>query len=94
MTASEKPYVPIADRPLLGVPEAAALCGLSEKAVYTAIKRGELLVCYVHSSTAHIRRRDLDGWISVCPNGRNKRKTRPLYGSFEPYKGRVYQVTI
>ena len=60
MTASEKPYVPIADRPLLGVPEAAALCGLSEKAVYTAIKRGELLVCYVHSSTAHIRRRDLD----------------------------------
>lgn len=53
--------------PLLGVPEAAALCGLSEKAVYTAIKRGELLVCYVHSSTAHIRRRDLDGWISCLP---------------------------
>lgn len=67
MTASEKPYVPIADRPLLGVPEAAALCGLSEKAVYTAIKRGELLVCYVHSSTAHIRRRDLDDWISCLP---------------------------
>lgn len=43
------------------------LVRLSEKAVYTAIKRGELLVCYVHSSTAHIRRRDLDDWISCLP---------------------------
>mgnify|MGYP000234834964 CR=1 FL=1 len=75
----------------LGVPEAAALCGLSEKGgVHGQSNAVELLVCYVHSSTAHIRRRDLDDWILVSARtGRNKRKTRPLYGSFEPYKGRV-----
>ena len=59
----EKPYVPIEHRPLLGVPEAAALTGLDEKVVRQAIRRGELIACYAGSSTKRIRRRDLDDWI-------------------------------
>ncbi len=68
MTDSKKtPFVPIEHRPLLGVPEAAALTGLTEKAVRMAVRRGELIVCYVHSSTMRIRRRDLDDWLSALP---------------------------
>ena len=63
----EKPFVPIANRPLLGVPEAAALCGLDEKVVRNAIRAGELIACYAGSSTRRIRRRDLDDWISSLP---------------------------
>ena len=53
--------------PAAGSARGRRLVRAAEKAVYTAIKRGELLVCYVHSSTAHIRRRDLDDWISCLP---------------------------
>lgn len=63
----EKPYVPIEHRPLLGVPEAAALTGLDEKVIRLAIRQGELIACYVHSSTKRIRRRDLDDWLSALP---------------------------
>lgn len=63
----EKPYVPIEHRPLLGVSEAAALTGLDEKIVRQAIRQGELIACYAHSSTKRIRRRDLDDWISSLP---------------------------
>ncbi len=63
----EKPYVPIEHRPLLGVPEAAALTGLDEKVVRQAIRQGELIACYAGSSTKRIRRRDLDDWISSLP---------------------------
>lgn len=63
----EKPYVPIEHRPLLGVPEAAALTGLDEKVIRLAIRQGELIACYAHSSTKRIRRRDLDDWISSLP---------------------------
>ena len=66
-TPRERPFVPIADRPLLGVPEAAALCGLDEKVVRNAIRAGELIACYAGSSTKRIRRRDLDDWISSLP---------------------------
>ena len=68
MTDSKKtPYVPIEHRPLLGVPEAAALTGLDEKAIRPAIRQGELIACYAGSSTKRIRRRDLDDWISSLP---------------------------
>ncbi|MDB0589447.1 helix-turn-helix domain-containing protein [Bifidobacterium adolescentis] len=63
----EKPYVPIEHHPLLGVSEAAALTGLDEKIVRQAIRQGELIACYAHSSTKRIRRRDLDDWISSLP---------------------------
>ena len=63
----EKPYVPIEHRPLLGVPEAAALTGLDEKVVRNAICAGELIACYTGSSTKRVRRRDLDDWISSLP---------------------------
>ena len=63
----EKPFVPIADRPLLGVPEAAALTGLDEKIIRLTIRQGELIACYAGSSTKRIRRRDLDDWISSLP---------------------------
>ena len=62
-----KPYVTIEHRPLLGVSEAAALTGLDEKIVRQAIRQGELIACYAHSSTKRIRRRDLDDWISSLP---------------------------
>lgn len=52
--------MPIEHRPLLGVSEAAALTGLDEKIVRQAIRQGELIACYAHSSTKRIRRRDLD----------------------------------
>lgn len=65
--SKKKPYVPIADRPLLGVPEAGALCGLDEKVIRRAIGTGELIACYAGSSTKRIRRRDLDDWISSLP---------------------------
>lgn len=60
-------YVPIEHRPLLGVPEAAALTGLDEKVIRLAIRQGKLIACYVHSSTKRIRRCDLDDWLSALP---------------------------
>ena len=68
MADSRIVFVPIECRPLLGVAEAAALCGLTEKAIRCAVRRGDLLVCYVPgSSTMRIRRRDLDDWIGMLP---------------------------
>ena len=75
--------MPIEHRPLLGVSEAAALTGLDEKIVRQAIRQGELIACYAHSSTKRIRRRDLDDWISSLPE-------RPPHGSFESCGGRVF----
>lgn len=63
----EKSYVPIEHRPLLGVPEAAALTGLDERVIRQAIHQGELIACYALSSTKRIRRRDLDDWLSALP---------------------------
>ena len=68
----EKPYVPIEHRPLLGVSEAAALTGLDEKIVRQAIRQGELIACYAHSSTKRLRRRDL---VDLSPA-----RTAPIAG--------------
>ena len=65
--SGRRPYVPIENRPLLGVCEAAALCGLDEKVVRRAVRRGELVACYAYSSTMRIRRRDLDDWVAFLP---------------------------
>ena len=72
--------MPIEHRPLLGVSEAAALTGLDEKIVRQAIRQGELIACYAHSSTKRIRRRDLDDWISSLPERPNRRARRIRHG--------------
>lgn len=66
-TPRRSPTCPIEHRPLLGVPEAAALTGLDEKVIRLAIRQGELIACYALSSTKRIRRRDLDDWLSALP---------------------------
>ena len=67
MADSKTDYVPIEHRPLLGVPEAAALCGLTEKVIRQAVRRGDLIACYAYTSTMRIRRRDLEDWLSALP---------------------------
>ena len=67
MADSKTDHVLIENRPLLGVPEAASLCGLTEKTIRQAIRQGELIACYAYTSTVRIRRRDLDDWISSLP---------------------------
>lgn len=57
MADSKTDYVPIENRPLLGMPEAAALCGLTEKTIRQAVRRGDLIACYAYTSTVRIRRR-------------------------------------
>ncbi|NEG42697.1 protein convertase [Bifidobacterium dentium] len=39
------------------MPEAAALCGLTEKTIRQAVRRGDLIACYAYTSTVRIRRR-------------------------------------
>lgn len=63
----ERPFVPIADRPLLGVPEAAALTGLTEANIRLAVRRGDLIACYAYTTIMRIRRRDLDDWLEALP---------------------------
>ncbi|WP_245206816.1 DNA-binding protein [Bifidobacterium dentium] len=41
----------------LGMPEAAALCGLTEKTIRQAVRRGDLIACYAYTSTVRIRQR-------------------------------------
>lgn len=63
----EKPFVPIEHRPLLGVPEAAALTGLTEANIRQAVRRGDLIACYAYTTIMRIRRRDLDDWLESLP---------------------------
>ena len=63
----KKPYVPIEHRPLLGVPEAAALTGLTEANIRLAVGRGDLIACYAYTTIMRIRRRDLDDWLEALP---------------------------
>ena len=56
--AKKKPYVPIADRPLLGVPEAEARTG---------VRNGLLKARMAGSTTMRIRRADLDAWLDALP---------------------------
>ena len=37
--------------------EAAALCGLTEKTIRQAVRRGDLIACYAYTPTVRIRRR-------------------------------------
>ena len=57
MADSKTDYVLIVNRPLLGMPEAAALCGLTEKTIRQAVRRGDLIACYAYTPTVRIRRR-------------------------------------
>ena len=63
----EKPYVPITDRPLLGVPEAEALTGIPAKIIRAQIRNGLLKARMAGSTTIRIRRADLDVWLDALP---------------------------
>ena len=49
--------------PLLSAEQVAALCGLSRRAVYDAIKRGELPALKL-CSRLRVRTADFDGWLA------------------------------
>lgn len=63
----EKPYVPINDRPLLGVPEAEALTGVPAKIIRAQVRNGLLKARMAGSTTMRIRRADLDAWLDALP---------------------------
>lgn len=49
------------------MPKAAALCGLTEKTIRQAMRRGDLIACYAYTPTVRIRRADLDEWLISLP---------------------------
>ena len=53
--AKKKPYVPITDRPLLGVPEAEALTGVPAKIIRAQVRNGLLKARMAGSTTMRIR---------------------------------------
>ena len=63
----EKPYVPIENRPLLGVDEVEALTGVPAKIIRANVRNGLLKACLAGSTTMRIRRRDLDEWLDMLP---------------------------
>lgn len=65
--SKKKPYVPINDRPLLGVPEAEALTGVPAKIIRAQIRNGLLKARMAGSTTMRIRRADLDAWLDALP---------------------------
>ena len=65
--AKKKPYVPINDRPLLGVPEAEALTGVPAKIIRAQVRNGLLKARMAGSTTMRIRRTDLDEWVANLP---------------------------
>lgn len=68
MTDSKKtPYVPIENRPLLGVDEVEALTGVPAKIIRANVRNGLLKACMTGSTTMRIRRRDLDEWLDTLP---------------------------
>ena len=67
MTDSKTLFVPIADRPLLGVPEAEALTGVPAKIIRANVRNGLLRTCMAGSTTMRIRRADLDSWLDSLP---------------------------
>ena len=54
MTDSKTLFVPIADRPLLGVPEAEALTGVPAKIIRANVRNGLLKACMAGSTTMRI----------------------------------------
>ncbi|PKU96924.1 hypothetical protein CQR55_0707 [Bifidobacterium pseudolongum subsp. globosum] len=68
MTDSKKtPYVPIENRPLLGVDEVEVLTGVPAKIIRANVRNGLLKACMAGSTTMRIRRRDLDEWLDMLP---------------------------
>lgn len=65
--AKKKPYVPIENRPLLGVDEVEALTGVPAKIIRANVRNGLLKACLAGSTTMRIRRRDLDAWLDALP---------------------------
>lgn len=74
MCNTETLFVPIWHRPLLTADEAAALTGIPVKIVRAAVRSGDLPARYAGSSTARIRRSDLDAWVDELPED-------PLYAN-------------
>lgn len=65
--AKKKPYVPIENRPLLGVDEVEALTGVPAKIIRANVRNGLLKACMAGSTTMRIRRADLDAWLDALP---------------------------
>lgn len=65
--AKRKPYVPIENRPLLGVAEAEALTGIPAKIIRAQIRSGLLKARMAGSTTMRVRRADLDVWLDALP---------------------------
>jgi excisionase family DNA binding protein len=68
---------PPSERRLLAPNEVAALCGLSRKAVYRAIERGELPASKL-CSRLRIRPEDLDLWIEANRLEKEAAVSRPF----------------
>ena len=66
-SVESKPLHTIVTLVSLGMPEAAALCGLTEKTIRQAMRRGALIACYAYTSTVRIRRRGLHGRHEKTP---------------------------
>lgn len=60
-------FVPIENRPLLGVDEVEALTGVPAKIIRANVRNGLLKACMAGSTTMRIRRRDLDEWLDTLP---------------------------
>lgn len=68
MTDSKKTsYVPIENRPLLGVDEVEALTGVPAKIIRAQVRNGLLKARMAGSTTMRIRRADLDAWLDALP---------------------------
>ena len=68
MTDSKKtPYVPIENRPLLGVDEVEALTGVPAKIIRANVRNGLLKARMAGSTTMRIRRANLDAWLDALP---------------------------
>ena len=59
--------VPLSQRLVLTVPEAAAVAGLPPRVIRVAIASGDLCCCYAASSTVRVRRSDLEDYVQSLP---------------------------
>ena len=66
--AKKKPYVPITDRPLLGVPEAEEINGVTAKIIRDKVRNGLLKARMAGSTTMRISRAALDDWLDALPD--------------------------
>ena len=70
--AKKKPYVPIADRPLLGVPEAEALTGVPAKIIRAQVRNGLLKARMAGSTTCASAAPTWTPGSTRCPPGTHK----------------------